>query len=106
MTLATIIYFMSTYGYYNDQIRDSKYFFLAGIVLAVINNVLWLYLTRILKEPNTLMFFAFIWDMIILATAIIVPTVFFGVKPTLLGWIGIGLVITGITLFKLGMSNA
>lgn len=86
-----------------SPIKESKWYIPLGLVLALSCNFLWLVLSR-LAGPNThVMFWALLLDIGIILTQLAVPIVFFGVRMTPSGYLGIAMAVAGVLILKMSM---
>lgn len=99
LTIFVIYCILATIPYV-PKIKNSSYYYYLGLGFAFITNSLWLYLSKITTDFNTIHKYSFIWDGIILLTAAIIPIIFFNVKPEGLHLIGILLIMAGMILLK------
>lgn len=49
-------------------------------------------------DAGQLLFYGLVWNVLAVLSGVAVPILFFGVRPTLFVWIGIGLVTIGLLL--------
>jgi len=86
----------SLYGYIClTTIRDSKWFYGAGLALVIIANILWMTLVKRLNEPGAIVVAGVIWDAIIVSTIILVP-VLMGIDLAVHKWVGLVIAAIGI----------
>lgn len=107
--MATIVFLISgvLYGLYawlcfNPALKSLSWTKSVGLLTAVLANILWIFLAHNTTDPSKLLFYAMVWDAIVTLSSILVPVFCFGSTLTTLGWTGLGTVVMGLFLMKLG----
>lgn len=95
-----IIYVLSVMVSYSVGLKQSNWYFPVGLTLAIIVNILWLYIAKHSPDKNELYIRALIWDAMIVGAFVVVPLVMHGVR--LSGWTLVGciFIIIGLVLTK------
>lgn len=99
--IGAIIYGTYTWMVFEPSIRNSKYLIPLGLLVALIGNIVWLLLARDIKDNKQLMLYGLIWDMMITASFLVVPIVFFNVRLNFMSAIGCLIAVAGIVIMKL-----
>lgn len=97
-----IIYSAMAFGTYHEGYKASNYYFPLGILMAIGANFIWLSIARTTESSSALVLRGLYWDVMLTACYLIVPFLFFGAKVNSTQAIGIGMVILGIILTKVG----
>lgn len=101
-TIGFIVYSLAVVLSYSDRLKNTSWvFFSLGLVLAVIANVLWLWIARTTQIPSELYIRALVWDSMIVGTYTLVPIMMLGVRLSSTAIIGIFIIIVGIAITKL-----
>lgn len=98
--LALISYGSYNYISYHPAIRSHQYFYLFGLSLALFSNLLWLYGVRYLNNKDHIFWLGISFDIIVTATSIIIPILFFDLKFNRFVWLGIVLLLIGLLIIK------
>lgn len=95
---------MSVYMFaqYNEKLRNSHYYLLAALGFSVISNILWVSLARKLSDQKEIFKYGFYWDTSTYLPIILIPLIFFGMKQSPLAWFGVGLIVIGVILLRVG----
>lgn len=98
--LASVIY--GCYGWlcYNPDFKHKNMIWL-GLFFAVGANLLWILLSKNTDKKETLFFYALVWDSIVVISSIGVPMLLFGLRLQPIGWMGLIMLLSGLTLVKL-----
>lgn len=81
---------------------EAKHAIPIGLCLAVIGNLIWLTMSKlILIDKTTVFYYGLAFDATITATTILIPAVFFGVRLSPISWVGVALVLLGLLILKL-----
>lgn len=86
---------------YSKAFQSSRWFFPVGALAAMMANVLWLSIAKSEPSASELVIKGLYWDVMLTATYMLVPIMFFGAEITLRQYAGIGLIIIGIILVKI-----
>jgi hypothetical protein len=95
----TFIYVVYAWLYYHPRIAQTPVVWI-GVVLALIGNILWVYLARSVREPAAIMLWSLVLGLISDATAVVVPVAAFGLRPSPLAWVGIVIALVGLGIIK------
>ena len=92
----------SSYNYisYQEVIRQHKFFYLFGLSLAIVSNLLWLYGVKSLNNKVHIFWLGITFDVIVTATSILIPVIFFDLRFNKVIWLGIGLILIGLFVIK------
>lgn len=96
------LYLTYAWTNYYEPFKNSKWFFPVGLGLALLANAVWLYIAKNTSNPPTLLLRALYWDVIVLASSLIIPFAIFGTKVSMMQGAGIFLIVAGIVLTKMG----
>jgi drug/metabolite transporter (DMT)-like permease len=91
------IYGTYCYSQYSETIKASNWFVLIALAYGLINNLMWVYLSRSLDQKSTLNY-ALLWDSGLHFTAFLIPIILFGDKLKLHTMIGMGFIFIGISI--------
>lgn len=83
---------------YSKGLKASPYYYTIGIILAVIANLTWLYISKLETEPNKLLLKGLYWDIMLTVAYLIVPILFYHARLSAQQTVGAILVLVGITL--------
>lgn len=98
--LAAIIYGITAYMSYSETIKASSWYFIVGIILANIANIMWMILAKNTTDNSKLVVYGLIWDSILTLSFLLTPFLFFDIKLSMTQTIGLGLIIAGIICTK------
>lgn len=98
--LIFLTYSAYTYLGYHEGLRNSRYFFVIGLSLAIVSNLSWMMGVRILNTPQSIFWLAIGFDVIVTACSLYVPIVLSKVKFNSFTWLGIGLIVGGLLIIK------
>lgn len=101
--IAFILYSLYTYIGYKDSIKNSNSYYVYGIIIVIISNLLWMYLNKTLQSKDSTLIYSLIWDIMIAVSAIIIPFFFFKMNLTNISYVGIVLIVVGLITLKLGL---
>ena len=90
------------FAQYSDKIRNSNYYLLTALVFSVVSNILWVSLARKLSDQKEIFKYGFYWDTSTYIPIILIPLFFFGMRQSPLAWCGVGLIIIGVILLRVG----
>lgn len=96
-----VVFSVYTYIMYNQSFKESVYLYPVGILLGIGISVCWLSLVRYSDSKETLFLYSIIWDVIVAATALFIPILFYHVKFSPLSWVGIGLIVVGVVVLEI-----
>ena len=102
LVLGTMVYSSYAWLTFKPEMKVSAYLLPIGISLAVVGNLLWILLARSTVDLSRLIVYGMLWDTMITLSFLLVPVVFFGVRFTVIGGVGCGLVGVGLLMMKLG----
>lgn len=98
---ASLFYLFGAYIAYDVAIKASPWFLPIGIVVGIVSNLIWLYVTKITTDNKDLFVYGLIWDVMMMAAYILVPLLLFHVKLDWKQTVGTILVVLGLILTKL-----
>ena len=99
LTVSVIYAFLAVIAYI-PSVKNHYIYYPLGLVLALVTNFLWLYLSKRTIDHGLITKYALIWDAIIILSITVAP-LFFGVRLSTPNLIGVGLMIVGIIMIKL-----
>lgn len=100
-----VVYAVYAWIAFSPSVRAAGLVFPAGLVTAVIGNVLWLLLVSKVYDQQKLVYYGMIWDSMVTASFILVPVLLMGVRLSGLSMIGCGMVIAGLLMMKIGATG-
>lgn len=100
LLIAAIVYISSAYMSYSPTIKASSWYFIVGIILANIANILWMILAKNTTDNSKLVLYGLFWDSILTFSFLLTPFLFFDIKLSMPQMVGIGLIIAGIICTK------
>lgn len=100
LVLIFLTYSAYTYLGYHEGLRNSRYFFVIGLSLAIVSNLSWMMGVRILNAPQSIFWLAIGFDIIVTTCSLYVPIVLSKVKFNSFTWLGIGLIVGGLLIIK------
>lgn len=92
-----MIYGGYCYSQYSDVIKGSHWFTLIALSYGLINNLLWVFLSKKLNQAQTLNF-ALLWDSGVHFVAFLIPIIVFGDKIKTHTAIGMSFIFIGISI--------
>lgn len=98
---AILLYFLSAFVSYSPSIKSSQYFLIYGLGLALICNLIWLWIAKNTQDVSKLAIYGLYWDSIITFSFLAVPVLLFGVSFTKMQVLGVFLILAGIVLTKI-----
>jgi hypothetical protein len=87
ISLIFVTYSIYTYLGYNEEIRNSRYFFAIGLSLALLSNLGWLMGLRVLDSSQSIFWFSLGFDLIVTACSLYVPILLSKVKFNNFTWV-------------------
>lgn len=99
---AGLLYGLYSWLCFNPALKGMPWAKWAGLAMAILANMVWIFLAHRTMDPSTLLYYGMVWDAIVTASSILIPVLFFGSSLTPIGWTGMGIVVLGILLMKLG----
>lgn len=99
--MASVFYLMGAYIAYDAAFKASAWFLPVGIIVGIISNLIWLYVTKITVDNKELFIYGLVWDVMMMAAYIVIPVLLFNVRLDWKQTVGTILVLTGLTLTKL-----
>lgn len=94
-------YGLIAYTSYSKELKASPYYFLIGLVGALVANLIWLWISKTETDTNQLMIKGLFWDSALTLIYLIVPLMIFEARLSTTQWVGLGLVLIGLTVTKL-----
>jgi len=104
MLIAGVLYGVFSWVTFNDEIRNSRYFWFYGLVYAVLANFSWSILVKSLSNHKHIAYYSLAWDVLMAVVTLAVPVIFFDMRFSRISMIGIALIIAGTLVMKLGES--
>jgi len=101
--LGGAIYALLAYVSYNETIKASNWYYALGLAAALAANLVWLHMARNEPLPARLALLGLYWDVMLTLTYLAVPVALYGARFTAVQWIGVGTVVLGIILTKVGV---
>lgn len=97
--LAFIWSFYGTYCYsqYNHNIKNSPWYFAIALGYGLINNLIWVLVSKKLNQNDTLKI-AMIWDSGVHLLTFLVPLIVFGENIKIHTLVGMGFIFTGVSI--------
>jgi uncharacterized membrane protein len=92
-----LIYGFYCFSQYNDAIKTTNWFIIIAVTYGLINNLLWVYVSKKLNQTQTLKI-ALLWDSGVHFTAFIVPIFLFGNKIKTHTAIGMAFIFIGVSI--------
>lgn len=99
--IANIIAGLTTWMLYKPEWKASNYVFVAGLAAALLNNFLWIYLTKRTPEASEIQKYAAYWDGILCLQTMLIPVIFYGVEMTIQSGTGLALIFIGMMMLRL-----
>lgn len=103
LTTGFFIYCLQASFVYLVHLKTSSWYYLVGLLCPVLANILFLTLARLAGSQSATMAWAALWDTGILVAYFIVPVLFFGVRPSPVGYFGLSLLLAGALIMKLSL---
>lgn len=101
LAVAMAAYVIScTLGFQEEFRRNSPWFIPINMLIGIGVSTIWYLNIRHLDDKDRIYFYGIVWDMGIVLTYYIIPLIFFDVRLSKLGLLGIGLMIAGMLLLK------
>ena len=100
LTLGFITYCIYAWIGYDISMRNSSYFYVSGMALALLANVFWLILVRISESQEKIAYYGTLWEVVVIVSSII-PIFIFKIKTDAGFWIGLSLVLIGVMVMRI-----
>jgi hypothetical protein len=100
--LGALIYAIYAILCYHPTLKGSQITLWGGLTCALAANFLWIVLAKATHDPNRLIFYALIWDMIVIAVGVGIPLALYASKPSATMISGLILMAIGLILVKVG----
>lgn len=102
VTYLIVISVWCMYGFYcfsqyTESIKTTHWFTIVAVLYGLINNLLWVYVSKKLNQNQTLTI-ALLWDSGVHFTAFLMPILIFGNKIKTHTAIGMALIFIGISI--------
>lgn len=104
LSTASILYAIFTWYTFNDEIRQSPYFFVIGLAYAVLANFTWIILVRNINDTRQILFYSLAWDVLMAVIGWMIPIIFYHARLTLTSSLGVLLIIAGVLVLRVGES--
>lgn len=85
---------------YNRSFHDRWWYLPLGTAMGCAYNLIWFLAARFLGEDAKIYVFSLLWDLIIFFVYFFVPLAFLGVRLSVPGLIGVGLMAVGFCVVK------
>lgn len=95
-----IVYFFMAYISYHEGIKNSKYYFLLGMLVAVVASFVWLYVAKMETNSSRLLVKSFFWDSMVTIIYVLVPVIAFNAKINFTQGLGFLIVCAGLIVIK------
>ena len=89
-------------NYQDDFKANTGVYIASGLGLAMLGNLLWLILTKILPSNQSIYIGGIIYDSLVTAAFVLIPWYFIGISLSGLQWSGLVVVLLGLLILKLG----
>jgi hypothetical protein len=100
LILVAILYLVSAYLSYADEIRQGRWYLPVTILLGLAGTSVWVWVARELDDNKKIYVYSLCWDTIMVTAFYVVPLFFFGVKIDRWSMVGLALMITGFLIIK------
>ncbi len=100
--LGALIYSIYAILCYHPTLKGSQVTLWGGLTCALAANFLWIVLAKSTPDPNRLIFYALIWDMIVISVGVGIPLTVYASKPSVMMVSGLVLMAIGLILVKMG----
>lgn len=97
-----LLYVFSVCLQYVPALKSSSAYYAIGLSVAIAVNLLWLTVAKLASDGKQLYMYGIYWDAMIVASFSIVPVLFYGVRISGYSLLGLGLILTGTILTKVG----
>lgn len=98
--LGMLIYCLSAYTSFNAEFKKSNWFFVAGLGMSILANLIWMNIAKNTEDVSRLAVIGLYWDSMIVLAFLFVPMLVFGMELTTTQWVGVGLIVAGIFVTK------
>lgn len=102
--LGVIIYVIYALVVFNPTFKTSSWYVWLGLLIALLGNLVWMLIAKSSDNSNQMMFYALLWDSMVVMSFVLVPVFAYGVKLSLVTIIGIATTTLGLIVMKLGSS--
>ena len=96
------VYISSVLVSYSTSLKQTNWYFPIGLSLAIVANTMWLYIAKHSSVKDDLYVRGLVWDAMIVSAYVIVPLIWYGVRPTGYTLAGCIFIVIGLILTKLG----
>lgn len=96
-----LLYSIMAYISYSESFKQSKWFFLTGIGLAILVNAIWFSIAKNEAVASKLVLKGLYWDVMLTAAYLVIPLILFQAKLSLLQALGVGLIVLGVLFTKI-----
>lgn len=100
--IGLLVYIAAVFLSYSEKMKASHWYFPVGILIAIVANVMWLYIAKNSPAKESIYVRGLIWDSMIVGTYTLIPIVFFGVRLSSWTLAGAALIAVGLILTKVG----
>lgn len=101
LLLVGVVYTISTYLTYSEDIRQKWYFIPLAVLLGSLTSVLWFCTVRYINDKDRIYVYSLFWDFVMIAIFYLYPVLFLGVKLDKWSLLGLFLVLVGIVIIKI-----
>ena len=102
IVFASVLYGSFTWLTFNDEVRESNFFWIYGLVYAVLANFSWVILVKSLSNSKHIVYYSVAWDTATTIVGLAVPIIFFGLRFSSASLLGMMVVIIGTLIMKFG----
>jgi len=95
-----VLYCLSSYVSYDESIKNGPWYYYYGIGLSIFANLCWFKIAKISQSNKDILLNGAIWDSMILFCFIIVPFFLFTIDLGPKEYLGLGLILSGISIIK------
>lgn len=103
LTLTFLLYSGYASLSYFEVIRESIWFIPGGLLLALLGNLCWLILARILKVPEDIFFYGIVFDLIVTFSFLLTPFILQKVNINGITILGSIILLIGLILIKVSL---
>lgn len=99
--LGFLLYCVQVWGFYNEALKNTNWYYPAIIIPTIINIVLFSMLAK-RAGADAVYLYGRYWDLMTCGLYLLLPILFFGVKLNSTGLVGLGLIIIGTLVIHFG----
>jgi len=106
LSINTFIYGIHCFLGYKENLRSQWYYGPVLVFISIVGNTLWVFYLKSNPIKEKVFFGGMLWDLLLTLSYVIVPLVFTGIKLNSVSYIGLFLLLTGITILKYSMLSS